>query len=116
MSATPSDNGPGALAAKAAKAFQTSFGGVISVEPDGAAPFWVDGRGAPPKVLKAAPKTDKTTARCAWRASKDTLLRIFEGDRLLVSSYITGRLTIAGDMSIMARLQLAPPGSNSAHG
>jgi hypothetical protein len=33
-------------------------------------------------------------------------LRIFEGGRALESAYLSGRLRIAGDISVMTRLQM----------
>lgn len=101
---------PDPLLAAARKAFSKPFGGVILLEPTDAAPFWVDGRGHSAQVRTedpGAPGHESGRAGlCVWRASRDTLQRIFEGDRLLASAYASGEIAIAGDMSIMARLQM----------
>ncbi|MEX0644103.1 MAG: SCP2 sterol-binding domain-containing protein [Parvularculaceae bacterium] len=90
------------------RAFVKPFGGVIRLEPENGAPIWVDGRAAPPKFRATAPKglDSGGAGQCVWRGSRETLIRIFEGERLLGSSYLSGRLSISGDMSVMARLQL----------
>ena len=90
------------LASAAAVAFRTPFGGCIRIEPN-------DGDAAPPAVTDDAPKAADEGRMCVWRASADTLARIFEGERLLGSAYVSGRLSISGDMSVMARLQLERP-------
>ena len=97
------------LISAAESSFKTPFSGVIRLEPDGAAAVWVDGRKAP-KISadkpKAAPAED---GFCVWRASRDTLMRILGGERLLGSSYVSGRLAISGDISVMSRLVLERP-------
>ncbi|MFN0024841.1 MAG: SCP2 sterol-binding domain-containing protein [Parvularculaceae bacterium] len=92
------------LAAAAGGAFRRSFGAVLEIAPDGLAPFYVDGR-AEPCCLAAEPPQGSPAA-CVWRASGETLLRIFHGGRVLESAYLSGRLKISGDMSVMARLVL----------
>lgn len=93
---------------KAAEAvFTTPFGGLIRLETEkGEAPLWIDGRSAPPRASWTPPDDAEGAPLCVWRASSDTLQHILEGERLLVGAYVSGRLSIAGDMSIMARLQL----------
>ena len=102
MSATPASE----LAAAAALAFAKPFGGLIRLEADAAPPLWIDGRQSPPAITEASPADAAVAPLCVWRAAQDTLLRICQGERLLGSAYVSGRLSIAGDMSIMARLQL----------
>jgi len=91
------------LAEMAGAAFQQGFGAVLAIEPDGEAVFYVDGREA--ACVIAAKKPD-TEPACRWGGDRETLIRIFEGGRALESAYLSGRLKIAGDMSVMARLQL----------
>lgn len=102
MSAAHSDD----LAQAASLAFAKPFGGVIRLEPEGAGPLWIDGRTDPPVITSAAPADAARAQLCVWRASRETLLRLCQGERLLGSAYVSGRLSIAGDMSIMARLYL----------
>lgn len=94
------------LAKAAAAAFARPFGGLIRLEPEDAPVLWIDGRTSPPEIGEVPPGGADAAPVCVWRASRDTLLRIFEGERLLASAYVSGRLFIAGDMSIMARLHL----------
>ncbi|MBB5517451.1 hypothetical protein [Amphiplicatus metriothermophilus] len=101
---------PDPLLAAARKAFSKPFAGVIRLEPADAAPFWADGRGAAARIVTEDPGAGEGESGggglCVWRASRDTLQRIFEGDRLLASAYVSGEIAIAGDMSVMARLQM----------
>lgn len=99
------------LIAAAERAFQTQFEGVIRVEPEENGPIWVDGRAGKPQIGDSQPEglQDGGAGQCVWRASNETLLRIFEGERLLGSAYLSGRLAIAGDISVMARLELERP-------
>ncbi|GAB4532213.1 MAG: hypothetical protein Kow00133_20610 [Amphiplicatus sp.] len=101
---------PDPLLAAARKAFSKPFSGVIRLEPEGNAPLWIDGRGAAAQALTEDPGAGQGESAgaglCVWRASRDTLQRIFEGDRLLASAYASGEIAIAGDMSVMARLQM----------
>lgn len=90
----------------ARKAFSKPFGAVIRLEPEGGGVLWVDGRGAKAAVVGADPGVGPGPGLCVWRASRETLIRILEGERLLASSFVSGRLLVAGDMSVMARLQL----------
>lgn len=84
-------------------AFATPFGAVLEIRPDDAPAFYIDGRRAPCAVLTTRPDAEPA---CLWRANSETLARIFEGGRALDSGYLSGRLKIAGDMSVMARLKL----------
>jgi len=90
------------LASGAEQTFRRGFGAVLRIVPEGLAAFDVDGRG---ETCVLRPASDENP-QCVWRASPDTLNRIFEGGRALESAYLSGRLKIAGDMSVMARLLL----------
>ena len=69
------------------------------------ASFWVDGRGERARVQAEAPSGVERHF-CLWRAPAETLERLFTRERRrLESAYISGRLTIAGDMAVMARLE-----------
>ncbi|MEK7265535.1 MAG: SCP2 sterol-binding domain-containing protein [Pseudomonadota bacterium] len=90
------------LKLRAAKAFVGGFSGVIRIAPEGGVPFDIDGR----KEVCAIVAAGDAAPDCVWRASAETLTRVFEGGRALESSYLSGRLFVAGDMSVMARLVL----------
>lgn len=92
------------LIAAAAGAFQKPFGAILEIAPEGAAAFFIDGRAAPCAVLSSPPAGEAVA--CVWRAGAETLARIFQGGRALESAYLSGRLKISGDMSVMARLIL----------
>jgi putative sterol carrier protein len=97
-------NSPHSLLAAAQKTFTEPFGAVISLSPEGGdETIHIDGRQNPPAVsiAKAGAKTD-----CSWRAAPDILLRAISGERSFESVYVSGQLSISGDMSVMARLNL----------
>jgi len=96
--------GRDALVAAAAGAFRKPFGAILQITPEGADPFYINGRLDPCAVVAVPPAGAEPA--CAWRAGADTLARIFEGGRALESAYLSGRLKISGDMSVMARLIL----------
>ncbi len=89
----------------AGKAFASPFGAVLELRPDGADAIFVDGRVDPPAVA-AAPPADKAGGDCVWRCSADVLRRALTSNRAVENAVINGRLAIAGDMSVMARLNL----------
>lgn len=93
------------LAAAVARAVVEPFGGVVRIEIEGEAPLFLDGRSSPPTIAATEPSPPATSA-CAWRASRETLLRALESERAFAGAYVSGRLLIAGDMSVMARLNL----------
>ncbi len=95
------------MIAAAAAAFRKSFGAVLEIAAEGAPSFYIDGRGQTCAISAAAPAG--AFPSCVWRAAPDTLARIFEGGRALESAYLSGRLKISGDMSVMARLVLESP-------
>lgn len=93
-----------ALSAAAAKAFAAPFDAVIKLAPEDGAPLWVDGRKTPPVVSADAPKD--VEANCLWRGRREALVRAMASARSLEGAYVAGRIAVAGDMSVMARLKL----------
>jgi len=93
----------------ACKIFTRSFDGIISIIlkddtiKDGTI-LWIDGTTTPPTISNNAPA--EAEPDCIWTASLSTLKRMLDGERALESAFISGRLNIRGDMSIMARLTL----------
>ncbi len=90
----------------AGKAFSSPFDAVLELRADANDPIFVDGRVNPPAVATPPPK-DKAAADCVWRCPADTLRRVLTSNRAVENAVINGRLAIAGDMSVMARLSLA---------
>ena len=97
-------NGDKEIKALASKAFSAPFGAVLELAPENGATLWIDGHKNPPAVLEKTPKSAK--ADCTWRGARESLLRALEGERAMASAFVSGRITISGDMSVMARLQL----------
>ena len=91
------------LAKTAERAFKRAFAGFIKIESESDV-LWVDGHVSPPAIRKNPPK--KPDPLCIWRSASDTMRRVLEGERALESSYVSGRLKISGDMSVMARLEM----------
>ncbi|MEM6414408.1 MAG: hypothetical protein AAF720_07100 [Pseudomonadota bacterium] len=105
------------LIESASKAFRYPFNGIIEIRPEGLTSFVVDGWQTPPTVtvLPSKPVQDETppnhdkaapVGQLVWSASTETLQEIFARTNALESSYLSGRLVIGGDMSVMARLTL----------
>lgn len=93
------------LAKSAGAFFSDQFDGVIRIEVAGGEPLWVDGRVSPPAISEKAPG-NVTGDFCLWQGTRETMERIFSsGARQLETSYIAGRLSISGDMAVMARLE-----------
>ncbi|MEO1250729.1 MAG: SCP2 sterol-binding domain-containing protein [Pseudomonadota bacterium] len=92
------------LGEAAQKAFTKSFGAVIELRPEGAEPFFIDGRADPPKVSTAPPGA---APDCVWRGPADVMRRAVASARAVESAVINGRLVIGGDMSVMTRLELS---------
>lgn len=89
----------------ALRLFRTPFGGVLVLEAEGDAPIFIDGRETPPRVgrdMAAAPRGDLGVS--FWRGQRETLLRALESERQFAGAYVSGRLRIAGDMSLAARV------------
>ncbi len=122
-----------ALATNAQRCFATPFGGTLIIycladdrvavtdktttEPA----LYIDGYSNPPivhtidstNILSSFPIPDEDNV-CAWRASSQTIQRIFDGGRYLSSAFISGRFFISGNMAIMARLTLSDTSSRTA--
>ena len=105
------------LAEAARGFFAAGFGGVIRVEvidQGRGAAFWVDGRGARAEVGTNAPGGVEGSF-CLWRARRETLVRLFsERGRRVESAFVSNRLMISGDMSVMARLEVGPDAAAGA--
>lgn len=102
----PHKSGPSAaedLIAGARSTFRHGFGGVLSILVESGAPIYIDGRREQCSVSYDTPDAPPI---CTWRADGETLFRIFRGARAFESAYLSGRLSISGDMSLMARLQM----------
>jgi len=99
----PGGNG-NLLSDAAKKSFASPFGAVLKIVPDEGAPLWIDGRANPPKVSDSAPKDAE--ASCVFRGRRDSLARALANNRAFESAYVSGRIAVAGDMSVMARLEL----------
>jgi len=91
------------LAIAAERTFQRAFAGIIKIESDDIE-LWVNGLGEPPVITKKP--LDTSDPVCIWSSASDTMRRVLEGERALESAYISGRLKISGDMSIMTRLEM----------
>ena len=84
------------------RSFQRSFAGIIQIYVDDSSTIWVDGHHNPPTITTTQPSPAKPL--CIWRTAQDILSRILDGERALESAFVSGRLTISGDMAVMARL------------
>lgn len=124
MSSTPAQDFT-ALAEKAQRCFISPFNGTIFIYcaeddraganiADRATPaLKIDGYQSPPAISITNEKAEETgheasvqIAQCKWYAAESTFSRIFDGGRHLSQAYMSGRLTISGDMAVMARLHL----------
>ena len=92
------------LIAAAEKAFTSPFGAVLHLAPETGAALWIDGRAERPAVMTSAPGND--AALCVWRAPRDSLIRALSGERAFESAFVSGRIAVSGDMSVMTRLTL----------
>ncbi len=91
------------LLAAAKNTFAEPFGAVIALLTVGGGDktIRIDGRQTPPivSIAKTGARTD-----CTWRGAADILLRAISGERAFESVYVSGQLSISGDLSVMARL------------
>lgn len=95
---------PDALMEAARRAFSTPFGAVIELAPNKDACLWIDGREDPPSI--STTPFSGAGADCVWSGRRETLVRALSGARAIESAYLSGRITIAGDMSVMARVEV----------
>ncbi len=94
------------LSDAAGKAFTSPFGAVLELRPEQGEAIFVDGRSDPPSAGKKLPSGVKN-ADCVWRSNVETMRRVLSSARIIENAMINGRLTIAGDMSVMARIKMA---------
>ena len=91
----------------ARRVFHAPFAGVIVLEAEGDPPIFVDGRTGAPKVTRdGAGVSLHGEGCCAFRGQRETLLRVLESERQFAGAYVSGRLKIAGDLSVAARVCL----------
>ena len=92
------------LLESAKKALTKPFGAVIKLAPVDHTPVWVDGRTTPPAISLNVP--DGNPGDCTWHGALDALEQALESERAFENAYLSGRITISGDMSVMARLTM----------
>lgn len=90
----------------AMKAFAKPFAGILKIVPDTGTPVWIDGRTCPPSVSTDGTRTGNMTPGCIWHGKRRDIVDALKGEEHLVDAFISGRVTISGDMSIMARLEM----------
>lgn len=94
----------------AARVFCRRFDGVVTLETEDGATIFVDGREDPPRVSRIGAGLPTAGAgHAVWRAPRETLLRVLESERQFAGAFVSGRLRIAGDMSVAARVTLGSP-------
>ena len=92
-----------ALSGAATGVFLKPFDAVLKLESDDGGHLFVDGRTDPPAITETPPDGE---VNCYWRGSEETLIRVLDGERALESAFVAGRLSIAGNMSVMVRIEL----------
>ncbi len=97
----------------ATKTLTQAFGAIIKLAPhddahEDLAPVWVDGHKTPPSTSLTEPAKN-TSNICIWHGTIEVLQRALESERALNSAYLSGRLKISGDMSVMTRLTIGKP-------
>lgn len=93
-----------ALAGKAGRAFRTRFDAVLALVADSGVVVVVDGRCDPPAITM---DDNGLTPDCTLLGADDTLERVLAGERGLENAFVSGRLALSGDMSVMSRLEIA---------
>ena len=101
---TTQDDTTSNLIEAARSAFTAPFAAIIKIQRHNGTSIFVDGHQEPPSVSADGPNGEPD---CIWSGEDDILLSILVGERALDRAYLAGRLTIANDMSVMARLNLA---------
>ncbi len=99
------DSHTSSILAYAEKAFDEGFGAIIELMPDGGAPVWIDGRAD--KAIASTTQPKNQTPDCVWRGAQDALIQALESEKALDSAFLSGRIFISGDMSVMTRLSMA---------
>lgn len=84
-------------------ALGTPFGGTLCLAPDVGKPLMVDGNSAEVKISDATQNMNPT---CTISGQYETLVRVLAGERALENAYLSGRIKIFGDMSLLARLKI----------
>lgn len=82
--------------------FAASFDGIVKLNPDDDAALWVNGFKSPPEISNTAP--EKSEPDCVWHGASETLQQALFSVRSFESAYISGRVTVSGDMSVLARI------------
>lgn len=100
-----SDNATSSILTQAEAAFVDGFDGIIELMPEGDASIWIDGR--TDKAIATATRPNDQTADCVWHGAPDALLEALASEKALDSAYLSGRIFISGDMSVMTRLSMA---------
>ena len=99
------------LRAAASSAFAERFGAVLKIIVGDGAVLSVDGNKAPPAVAVAK---ETSLADCCWRLSADAFEKILCGEVDPANAFLSGRLRVTGDISVMARLTLADANKEAA--
>ena len=99
------DNATASILTHANAAFVDGFDGIIELMPEGEASVWIDGR--TDKAIATTTQPNNQTADCVWRGATDALMQALVSEKALDSAYLSGRIFISGDMSVMTRLSMA---------
>jgi len=92
-----------ALKTAAQTAFQSPFDAVLKIVVADLGVLAIDGSHAPPRVQISE---DHGGADIWWRLKASALQKILSGEIDAANAFLSGRLRVTGDMSVMARLAL----------